>query len=574
MRRLGFTIAGTAIAVLVLACAGTLAALTFTDVPDSHPYASAINRLAELGIVSGRGDGIFGPDSPIYRAQFAKMICGLLQLSVSEDYIYAPFVDLGPDDPDNLYPHEFVAAAYHAGITKGKTSTTFGPYNNITLAQVASMVVRAADAYYPGLLATPPAEWHGQWVDTDPTHGANIRRAEYAGLLASLPTDSPKADSSRPATRGEVSQILVNLLGKTDGGSGGDIHPTLRFDHVTVDSQGPDGIWLKTVGDLNGDGAPDLVAGGYDGGGLVWYQNPSWAKKVIATGEGFSTDAEVGDLDNDGDNDVVAITASGLVWYENPSWQPHVIGSEVLHDVELADLDGDGDLDLVARNQGDFGGSGETLHFYRQDTPTSWSHRAVSIADGEGLLLADLDRDGDKDAIVAGSWHENTGDVLNGTWTEHRYTTGWTYQNVYVASGDINGDGRMDIVLSPSEPAGGTYRLSWFEAPANPTSDNWVEHVVKQPVETVLHFVGAADFDNDGHVDIAAAEMQQGEDPDNLTAYLNVGGDGLTWNPEVVADTGSHSMRIVDVDNDGDMDLYGANWQENQAELWLNQIRP
>lgn len=132
----------------------------FLDVPDSHRYARAINELAELGIVSGRGDGTFGPDDLVLRAQFAKMICGLLGLDVSEEQSFVPFIDLGPDDPADLYPHEFVGAAYQAGITKGRTATTFAPYADVTLPQVITMVVRAADARYPGLLPTPPRDWY------------------------------------------------------------------------------------------------------------------------------------------------------------------------------------------------------------------------------------------------------------------------------------------------------------------------------------------------------------------------------------------------------------------------------
>ena len=76
---------------------------------------------------------------------------------------------------------------------------------------------------------------------------------------------------------------------------------TLSFRHEVVDKEGPLDIWLKTVGDLNGDGRPDLIAGGYKEGGLVWYENPSWTKHVIAATGTFSTDGEVVDVDRDGD---------------------------------------------------------------------------------------------------------------------------------------------------------------------------------------------------------------------------------------------------------------------------------
>jgi hypothetical protein len=346
--------------------------------------------------------------------------------------------------------------------------------------------------------------------------------------------------------------------------------PAVDFTYVLVDGNGPEGIWLKTVGDVNGDDLLDLVAGGVGSGGLVWYENPDWTKHVVDPGGGFSTDGEMVDVDNDGDNDLVILTTSDIRWYENPGWEMHGIEDRVLHDVEVADFDGDGKVDLVARNQGEFGGQGDELHFYRQSTPTSWQHRSVSTADGEGLTVADIDRDNDLDVVVNGRWHENTRDILNGAWTAYPYTASYDHPNAYVSSGDINGDGRTDIVLAPAELEGGTYRISWFEAPANPRSPNWTEHIVEDDVETVHHFVGAADMDNDGDVDIASAEMQQGTNPDEIKVYFNEDGDGTVWTKQVIRNTGSHSMRLLDFDGDGDMDLYGANWQGDQVELFEN----
>ncbi len=112
-------VAGVAMVALLSLWTGAGAALAFTDVPNSHRYAPAINELARLGIVSGRDDGTFRPDDPVSRAQFAKMMCGLLAVEVTEDQSFAPFIDLGPDQLGDLYPHEYVGAAYQASITKG-----------------------------------------------------------------------------------------------------------------------------------------------------------------------------------------------------------------------------------------------------------------------------------------------------------------------------------------------------------------------------------------------------------------------------------------------------------------------
>ncbi|MCW5978650.1 MAG: VCBS repeat-containing protein [Bryobacteraceae bacterium] len=340
----------------------------------------------------------------------------------------------------------------------------------------------------------------------------------------------------------------------------------VRFEHIVIDADGPVDTWLKTAGDLNGDGRIDLVAGGVTKGGLVWYENPSWRKHVISPEPGFSTDGEVADIDKDGDNDLGALTKTAILWLENPSWKVHHIDEVTLHDVEVADLDGDGDLDLVARNQGAFGTTGNVLYLYRQDAPDKWTKRTIDIPNGEGLHLADIDGDGDMDVVVERAWFENPGRILDAEWTRHEYGPDWAHPHAFIASGDINGDGRLDIVASPSELAGQRYRISWFEAPADPKS-RWMERVVQDDVEAVHHFIGVADFDGDGSADIATAEMHQGEDPDEVRIYFNRG-KGARWSPLVLATTGSHSMRIVDVDGDGDKDLFGANHRGNVIELW------
>jgi len=346
------------------------------------------------------------------------------------------------------------------------------------------------------------------------------------------------------------------------------------FSHIVVDAQGPDGLWLKSVGDVNGDGKIDLIAGGNLDGGLVWYENPEWKKNLIDSGNGFSTDAEVADVDLDGDNDILAITQYEIRWYENPEWTMHKIAVETVHDIEVADFDQDGDIDIVGRNQGEWGMQGDELHFYQQGSSQSWEHKSIPVKDGEGLKVADIDRDNDQDVIINGSWYENSGDILEGSWNETVFSSEWNHPNSTIDVGDLNGDGYLDIALAPSELAGDTYRISWFEAPADARAPGWIEHIVQDNVESVIHFIGIADLDNDGDMDLASAEMDQGEDPDDISVYINTDSSGQTWSREVIATTGSHSMRIIDIDGDNDMDLYGANWQSQQPDLFVNSTCP
>ena len=158
-----------------------LAASSFSDVPDTHPYAPAIIDLKGRGIVSGFADGTFRPNSQMNRQQFAKVIVKALGLTVT-GLESCPFSDvsrgLSPGDP--LYPDKYVAVCAAAGITTGKTPSTFDPTGSVTRAQLITMVARAVDP------TEPPSGYKPSFGDFDPAHYPWARRAAYAGLLDGL----------------------------------------------------------------------------------------------------------------------------------------------------------------------------------------------------------------------------------------------------------------------------------------------------------------------------------------------------------------------------------------------------
>ena len=90
--------------------------------------------------------------------------------------------------------------------------------------------------------------------------------------------------------------------------------------------------------------------------------------------------------------------------------------------------------------------------------------------------MADLDRDRKPDIVVNRYWLKNGSRAGRLSFARFIYNRA-APRNAYIDVGDLSGDGRPDIVTSPAERAGQRYRLSWFQAPANPTGA-WAEHVL------------------------------------------------------------------------------------------------
>ena len=116
------------------------AGTTFTDVPDDHYAAEAIEALATDGVIGGYGNGTFGPNDKMSRAQLAKVIVGAFDLDTSAAASYdTGFTDLPTGDLAL-----FVKAAAQLGIMTGYADGTnrFGSNDPVERQDIAVVLHR------------------------------------------------------------------------------------------------------------------------------------------------------------------------------------------------------------------------------------------------------------------------------------------------------------------------------------------------------------------------------------------------------------------------------------------------
>jgi hypothetical protein len=392
----------------------------------------------------------------------------------------------------------------------------------------------------------------GQWKKYDNTTG---EFGSSGDRVRSIKLGDIDNDGDLDAIEGSPSQPFKIYTNDGDG----------SFTHAqSIDYSGG---WVTYVvlGDFDNDGDLDFIGGGHNRKTKVFINDGTGSFSIdcdLDSATLYARDACTGDIDGDGDLDIlIADGTDPTRIYKNDGTGSFsfegVFGFSLDRtlSIDMGDIDGDGDLDVVIGQEGrnecpnrvwKNDGTGNFTHAQDMSLP-------VNQCDTHAIQLGDIDGDGDLD-VITGNWFKgNRVWKNNGTGSFYAAGTITSHQDdtADLQLGDVDGDGDLDVVAGNFEEENRVYLNNGGGgfSYAGPTDSS----------SNATYSICLGDVDNDGDLDVISGN----ESAVNKVTFNN-GRDYGSTPFVIVSDTGtdtytSNSVRLGDIDGDGDPDLISGN---------------